>query len=559
MQVGISQFNRRTVLCAIALACLAGVVFSPVLSFDFVAWDDDINVTQNPLLTEPWSWSLVKAFFDGSTAMRFKPLHWLFFRGIYGLFGLNPMAWHAFGLLLHVLAAVLFFNVLRIVVRRLFPDVAGVSADVAAWLGAVLWTVHPLRVEPVAWVTGSTYPLTTVFLLGSFAAYLRAHYAASQTRRSWFIASWLFAVAAYASYPVSATFGLWLIATDAVLLRIAPKRPWRLFDSDVRRWWLKQTAYVAPAVLAVGVTLWTRMMAPGIFNEAPPSSIVPVADRLLMGTATLTLFVKKFFWPVGLTPNVPTLEHSVWTDAALLGAATIAVIVLGGLMLARKRWPAACWIGAGFVGLSLPCLGLTEYPVLPVDRYSYLSDLVLAGAVTGGGLLVWRRFMSGRLWVHGGSVVISVILTAMAISSRLQLPSWRNSDSLFAQMEQHVDFDKNPQQQAHIYRLWARHALLAGRVVEARDRLQRTNDIYLHAIDAALQRGRYEEAVSWSRAMEVNLGITPITRRERGYWLMRLDRNQEAKHELQLAIESLPGDTRTRELLNQVSDKLQGL
>jgi hypothetical protein len=535
---------------ALLLTALVGALFWPVLEFDFVGWDDDISVTQNPLLTQPWSWSLVAGLFDGSTAMRFKPLHWLAFRGIYSLFGLNPVAWHAFGLLLHVLATVLFFSVLRVVLRRLFSDEAGRGVEVAAWLGAALWAVHPLRVEPVAWVTGSTYPLTAFFLLGSFLGYLWAHEPVGKIQRGWMVLSWMLAVAAYASYPVGVTYGLWLIAADAGLLRIAPTRPWRLFDSEVWRWWLKQTAFIAPAALAVGVTLWTRVMAPGIFNEAPPSSVVAVADRLLMGAATLTLFVNKFLWPAGLTPNVPALEHSVWTDAALMCAAAMAVVVLGGLILARKRWPVACSVGGGFVGLSLPCLGLTEYPVLPVDRYSHLVDLVLAGVVAGVGLMALRRFVPAGLSVVVGGFVIFAILAGMMISSRLLLPGWRNTDSLFSRMEQHADFKKNPRQQAHIYRLWGRHAFSEDRVAEVKWRLAQAFGVYREGIGEALRSGDFAQAISLSRSMEANLQITPVQKRERAYWLMQTGRWEEARHDLTAAAEAMPGDSRTQELLS---------
>jgi hypothetical protein len=545
MQADISNSNRRSVFGAVALAGLVGAVFWSVLEFDFVGWDDDISVTQNPLLTEPWSWSLVVGLFDGSTAMRFKPLHWLAFRGIYGLFGLNPMAWHAFGLLLHVLAAVLFCCVLRAVLRRVFPEGAGAGVDVAAWLGAALWAVHPLRVEPVAWVTGSSYPLTAVFLLGSYWSYLRGRLPLAC----------LFAVGAYSSYPVGVTYGLWLIATDAGLLRIAPPRPWRLFDADVRRWWFKQAAFIAPAMLAVGVTLWTRVMAPGIFNEAPPSSVVPVADRLLMGAATLTLFVKKFLWPTALTPNLPGLEHAVWSDGLILGAAALAVLGGGLLALKLRKWPRAFWLGMGFVGLSLPCLGLTEWPTLPVDRYSYLLDLLLAGSLAGAGLVAWRRLKWRRLQLAGGIVCVSVAVLVVAVSAtRRLLPVWRDTDALFTHMERHPDFAASPGQQAHVYRLWTRHALLEGRVEEARDRLQQANDVYHGVIRVALRHGHYEEAVTWSRHMEANLGITPVMRRERGYWLLRLGRTREAQHELHRVVEALPDDPRTRELLQQVSE-----
>ena len=524
---------------ALLLIALVGAVFWPVLEFDFVGWDDDISVTQNPLLTQPWSWSLVVGLFDGSMALRFKPLHWLAFRGIYGLFGLNPMAWHAFGLLLHALAAVLFFSVLRAVLRRLFPGETGSGVEVAAWLGAALWAVHPLRVEPVAWVTGSTYPLTAVFLLASYRAYLCGR----------FLPACLLAMMAYSSYPVGVTYGLWLIATDAGLLRVAPARPWRLAEPNVRGWWLRQLAFIVPAVLAVGVTLWTRVTAPGIFNEAPPSSVVPAGDRLLMGAATLTMFVKKFLWPAGLTPNLPALEQSVWTEAPLLGAAVLAVIALGVLALVRKRRPVAFWVGSGFVGLALPCLGLTEYPMPPVDRYSHLVDLVLAGVAAGAGLLVWKRFKPGGLGFAVGGFAVLAILVGMMVATRSLLPAWRNTDSLFAGMEQHARFGANLRQQAHVYRLWARHAFSNGRVTEATWRLAQAHGVYRDGIGEALRRGDFAEAIALSRSMEVNLKLTPAQQRERGYWLMQLGRWEEAGRDLRAARQAMPEDMRTAELL----------
>jgi protein O-mannosyl-transferase len=524
---------------ALLLMALVAAVFWPVLEFDFVGWDDDISVTQNPMITEPWSWSLVEGLFDGSMALRFKPLHWLAFRGVYGLFGLNPVAWHAFGMVLHALAAALFFSVLRVVLRRVFPGETHAGIDIAAWVGAALWAVHPLRVEPVAWVTGSTYPLTAVFLLASYRAYLGGR----------FVTACLFAVGAYSSYPVGVTYGLWLIATDAGLLRVAPARPWRLIEPDVRRWWFKQLAFLVPAGLAVGMTLWTRTVAPGIFDVAPPSSVVPVGDRLLMGAANLTLFVKKFLWPVGPTPNVGRLDQSVWMDASLLGAAVLTVVVLGGLALGRKRRPLAFWLGCGFVVLALPCLGLTEYPMPPVDRYNHLVDLILAGVVAGAGLLAWRRFKPDGPGIAAGGFAILAVLVATVISTRSLLPAWRNTDSLFSRMEQHAGFGGNLRQQAHIYRLWARHALSCGRATEARWRLALAFGVYRGGIGEALRQGDFAQAIALSRSMEANLRITPLQKRERGYWLMQTGRWEEARRDLAAVAEALPEDTRTKELL----------
>lgn len=143
---------------------LVMLVFWPVLSYDFVYWDDGVSVTHNPMLKGPWSWDLVKSFFDPQTALRFKPLHWMALRLVSDVGEMNPAVWHAFGLVLHAVASAGVFMALRKALciglgTRGDTLVAGV-----AWMAAAIWALHPLRVEPVAWVTGSSYPMTTVFI-----------------------------------------------------------------------------------------------------------------------------------------------------------------------------------------------------------------------------------------------------------------------------------------------------------------------------------------------------------------------------------------------------------
>ncbi len=77
-----------------ALGLLVAVVFGPAVAFEFVRWDDPVNVTQNPLITEPWSLDLVGRLVSGETALRFKPVPWLLYRGIHAAFGFHPAAWH---------------------------------------------------------------------------------------------------------------------------------------------------------------------------------------------------------------------------------------------------------------------------------------------------------------------------------------------------------------------------------------------------------------------------------------------------------------------------------
>ncbi|HYD84093.1 MAG TPA: hypothetical protein VEA63_08560, partial [Opitutus sp.] len=444
------------------------------------------------------------------------------------------------------------------VLRRSFATESEMTIDTIAWLAAVLWAVHPLRVEPVAWITASGYPLATAFLLGSFGCYLTAYHDEHDThgkkRRRWIAGAWALAALAYGSYPITATFGLWLIAVDVGWLRIAPQPLWKITRADARVWWAKQLLFLAPALLALGVTVWSRLFSPGEFTHAPGMANSPVADRGLMALASLGWFVVKFFWPTALTPNHQSLEIDVWSEPAIVALAAVTIVLALGLFLTRRKASSWIWIGAGFAGLSLPCLGLTEYPAWPVNRYSYLLDVVLVGTLAVALLSVVRRLR--MLWPGVAPVAVgAAILTSMlaAYSSMWLLPIWRDSDRLFMHMENDPQTRRSPALQAHLYLLWARHAARENLARGTTLRLNQAQRAYLSAIVGALQGGDFPRAVRLADRLEADLGLTAVMRRERAGWLLKLGRTNEALSELAKVIEATPNDLRTRELLEEAS------
>jgi hypothetical protein len=525
--------------------------FFPVLGFEFVRWDDDITVTQNPMMTEPWSWSLAASFFDAETAMRFKPIHWLFMRGLYEVDGLNPLIFHAAGLALHTLAAVLLFLVLSKVFRLCFSTGDTTANERMAWVGAAIWAIHPLHVEPVAWITGSTYPLASIFLLLSFLAYLNAHSSVNR-KLGWLALAWACAVMAYGTYPVSVTYGLWLVVVDFAFLKNVPVRPLRWAEPETQRWWLKHSLFLAPALCAVGVTVWGRLVSPSIFSAAPSLNDATLHERSLSALASLSIFPLKIIWPAYLTPNHPPFSESVWAGGLMPGLALGTVLVAVVVFWRRKTNPGCVWVCVGFVGLSLPCLGLTERPVWPVDRYSYVLDMLLIGVlVCSVGALIQRREAHPAQVKFAVAGAVACILVLGVATTRL-LPTWRNTETLFTHMESAPDFHQNPVQAAHIYKLWSYYYAAANRPSDAASKLTRAGEFYVAAMKQALGGGNYAGAVKLAFSMEANLGVSPLVRRERGAWLIKLGRKQEARSDLQTALADMPEDVRTRELLRDL-------
>jgi protein O-mannosyl-transferase len=153
---------RRLNMAALAVVVLVtALVFWNSLSADFVKFDDDVNVYKNPNI-EKLSWqSLIWMFTDTQQALRYKPLTWLTWSLIRAASGLAPFAFHLVNFLLHCLDAALVFMVIRKLLWTRGGTNPGTSdrlaATVCAGAGTLLWAVHPLRVEPVAWVTGMPY------------------------------------------------------------------------------------------------------------------------------------------------------------------------------------------------------------------------------------------------------------------------------------------------------------------------------------------------------------------------------------------------------------------
>ena len=531
----------------LVLGLLVAWAFVPVLAYDFVLWDDNVNVTGNAMLTKPWSWDLVMEMLDPQAALRFKPLHWLAMRVIADTTGMQPAVWHTFGWGVHACAAVAVFWVLRLMMERAFHEPQGWWTDALAWLGAALWALHPLRVEPVAWVTGSTYPMVGLLMAVSFGSYLKAHGAIVDKKWLWFSRG--LAVAAYATYPVSVTYAGWLVVADVFWLRTSPEKPWNWRDRETRRWWGKHAWFVVPAVFAVGATLWTRYADSGRWVGAPSLGVLGWDERLLAAWASLTALPAKVLWPVNLTPNVQSLQQTVWQTGWVLGFAALSCAVAAALWALSRRRPAWMGTGLGFALLALPCLGLTERPIWPVDRYGYLLDMVVIGvAVMTFAVLSQRRVL--RLPV----LALLVALTAGAtVATRNLLPIWRNSTALFASMESMPDFANNPTQQAHIYTLWYAALARKGLHEEASEKLERANGVYLSAMRGAVALGDYKRAVGLADCMEANLGLSTPIRRERGGWLLRLGRKAEATEDLRRVLRDVPDDARAAGFLAEAT------
>ena len=401
------------------LLLVAGVlaVFWGVLSGEFLIWDDNTSIYENPYLGG-LNWARVQwAFQDWTQSNRFMPLTWLGFSAIFSLGGLDPAKFHAAPLLLHAVNGVLLFGVLRRQLRMVHPATDPGWREWGAWFATGLWLFHPLRVEVVAWALTLTYELAWCGLLLAWGCLLRAR---ATGRMGWLWAAAAAYTASLLAYPVGISawlafliLGTWLAAHAA-----GPVIP---------RWRTKLLLLAIPGLLVTGLTLWFRWHGAGIWIASSDLNRFGPLDRAAQAVYVWAYYLWRPWLPADVAPIYGTLLRVEPLAGRFLVSGGL---VAAGCLLAwwgRNKWPGlgAWWWATA--ALLLPVMGLTEHPFFTSDRYAGLPGLALAVLLAEG----WSR-VSGRRWrwwlggITGGLLAGCVIMTAR------QVPRWNNTGRLFS-------------------------------------------------------------------------------------------------------------------------------
>jgi hypothetical protein len=215
--------SRARFLPPALIAAVTVAVFLPSWNGEFLLWDDDANFLFNEHYRgfglENLKWMFTNAF------GHYMPLTWLTLALDYVFWGMNPVGYHATNLALHALNAVLFYFVLRVLLRRAVPDLDPTRLAIAAAVGALCFSIHPLRVESVAWITERRDLLSGAFFLSTILAYLRMIEEPEGTtaRMKWLALSALLFAAMLLSKTMGFTLPLVLLILDVYPLRRASR------------------------------------------------------------------------------------------------------------------------------------------------------------------------------------------------------------------------------------------------------------------------------------------------------------------------------------------------
>jgi tetratricopeptide (TPR) repeat protein len=278
---------------------------------------------------------------------------------------------------------------------------------------ALLWAVHPLRVESVAWITERRDVVSGLFFLRAVLAYLASCGQGAQPgarRRLYWLALGCFALG-LGSKGMVATLPAVLLLLDVYPLRRIGDR------ASARRVLIEKIPFFVLALGAVVVGFWAVVRGGGM----TPLSQFGWIERIAISLYALTFYLLKTVWPTGLSPlyTLPApLDPAAWPF--LLSGAVIASITAVALAL-RRRWPALLAAWASYVLILLPVVGLAHNGYqIAADRYTYLPSLglaLLAGSVVAS---------AGRAWATGRFRIVTAVLAALVIAS-LGTAAWKQA------------------------------------------------------------------------------------------------------------------------------------
>lgn len=396
---GVQGRDWLPVFCILAVTLIA---YIPAMRGGYI-WDDDHYVHDNPNLTSPDG--LARIWAKPKASPQYYPLVFTTFWLEHAMWGMNPLGYHFVNVSLHLTSAILLFWILK---RLRIPG---------AFLAAMVFAIHPVHVESVAWITERKNVLSGLFYLAATYLYvgrLLPNGEGAGTRRStghYFVILGLF-VCALLSKSVSASW-------PAAMLLIEWWKCGRIEQAS----WRRMVPFFA---LGLGAGLVTAWIEKDHVGAAGPEFVFSVGERYLIAGRAVWFYLGKLLWPsplIFIYPrwqlNTGDVSQIVWPVAAVL---LVAVLVALRHRLGRGPLVAALFFG----GTLLPALGFVNvYPMrysFVADHFQYLASIgpiVLLSAV--GAALVQRSRTVGSI-------------AAVALAATLGLLTW-NQGKLYANEE----------------------------------------------------------------------------------------------------------------------------
>jgi hypothetical protein len=403
--------STRLILLATVVAIVTFSAFSGVLQCGFVPLDDPYYplcpyFANRGLDMGTFLWS-----FQATQESNWHPLAWISHTLDVSLYGNNPKGHHLTSLLIHISSGILCLFVFYKITQDL----------TASFLISLFFSIHPLRVESVAWVSERKDVLCVFFGLLSILFYLE--YARKNCRK------------AYLFCLIAAILGLLskaMLVTLPFLFFLLDYWPLKRFGLELpghvvsfRKLIIEKIPFLIASACVSVITFWTAAEGKAMFL----SNSLPMLLRVENAGIAYIRYLGKLFYPVSLAIMYPMrIDPSMMTKFIICAALLIAITLLFICLGRKKPFLITGWLW--YLGAFFPIIGIVQIgPQAIADRFTYLPSL--------GILLITSIVLLDLMRRHWTAKIIGIILLSLAglfcmAATDLQVSYWKNGFTLFA-------------------------------------------------------------------------------------------------------------------------------
>jgi len=393
------NLTKADLIPALVLLGITAICFFRARGYDFVNWDDDFNISKNPNLRN-LDWSNIKGIFSSHVIGNYNPLATLSFAIENHFFGLNPSVFHTTNILLHLICTFLVYRFMRLLD---IPIVGAVAI-------ALIFGIHPLKVESVAWITERKDVLYSAFYLGALINYVKWY--KSKFKHKYMIFVFVLFLLSLFSKIQAVALPLSMMALDY------------LWNRRIDRRWIVEKGGLLLMSFVIGLVGIYFLRQQGSLDSTSNYTLI---ERALIGIYSYSVYVVKFFVPFRISPLYPYPSSLPWPVYAS------PVFFLGLLAFAwvafKRNWrPVLFGLAFFTVNIMFVLQVVGAGQAFLADRFVYIPYLGLSFPIIYYALELSKRSKKHKTVVTG---VVAVWLVALFAIAWVHVPVWKDSGSLW--------------------------------------------------------------------------------------------------------------------------------
>jgi protein O-mannosyl-transferase len=402
---------EKNYLWLTGILAITFIVFIPAIRNQFVTFDDPHYVFENPYIKGFSSENLKTIFFeDANNLGNYHPLTLFSYVFNYSFSGLNPTAFHLTNILLHLFNTFIVFQLALL----LFARFGSAHRQLLSSITALLFGIHPLHVESVAWISGRKDLLYTCFYLLSLLSYIRY---LGKKELKYYLLSLLFFILSLLSKGMAVTLSLSVVAIDYVFKR----------DLLHKKVILEKIPFFLLSII-FGVIAILVQQAQGATEIIKFSFF----DRIIFASFGFTQYLIKFVFPYKLCGYYPYPDQFSAVIPTVYYFSLLPVLLAGGWLLyfILVRPDRKIVFGILFFIINVMFV-LQLFPVgsaVMADRYTYLSSFGIFFLMAAGFGYLLRKFNSFRIVLFS---ILFIYVSVLSVISFQRIAVWRDSFSFW--------------------------------------------------------------------------------------------------------------------------------